>query len=289
MIVSVLKHICVTRPQWVNRQDVSLAYTLYMAVFDKKNRRLKSFVFYLQSHADSGNHTLTGSTGAKWAVKACVSVSHYQRYSSLPRSVWCSWKTRDLFRKCHEISRDLIIWFSHAVKWIQGHDDVITWKHFPFYRPFVKGIRRSPVDSFHKVKWRQAFIFSLICALTNGWASHRDAGDLRSHCANNDVTVMAIRIQLLPEKMIEIITNFVVSSEIADDQAPSGDSSLKSHDCPNASNIIFIKIDYCVILEVLSGIWTSCPHPKSTYPHRLPPPLERVKLWNYGKILVLVL
>ena len=27
------------------------------------------------------------------------------------------------------------------------HDDVIKWKHFPLYCPFVKGIHRSPVDS----------------------------------------------------------------------------------------------------------------------------------------------
>ena len=30
------------------------------------------------------------------------------------------------------------------------HDDVIKWKHFPRYRPFVWGIPRSPVNSPHK-------------------------------------------------------------------------------------------------------------------------------------------
>ena len=35
-------------------------------------------------------------------------------------------------------------------------------------------------------------IFPLICAWTNGWANHRDAGDLRSHRAHFDVTVMII-------------------------------------------------------------------------------------------------
>ena len=30
------------------------------------------------------------------------------------------------------------------------HDDVMTWKRFPFYWPFVRGISRSPVDSPHK-------------------------------------------------------------------------------------------------------------------------------------------
>ena len=30
------------------------------------------------------------------------------------------------------------------------HDDVIRWKHFPRYWPFVRGIHRSPVYSPHK-------------------------------------------------------------------------------------------------------------------------------------------
>ena len=34
------------------------------------------------------------------------------------------------------------------------HDDVIKWKHFPRYWPFVRGIHRSPVISPHKGQWR---------------------------------------------------------------------------------------------------------------------------------------
>ena len=30
------------------------------------------------------------------------------------------------------------------------HDDVIKWKHFPRYWPFVRGMHRSPVNSPHK-------------------------------------------------------------------------------------------------------------------------------------------
>ena len=75
------------------------------------------------------------------------------------------------------------------------HDDVIKWKHFPRYWPFVRGIRLSPVDSPYKGQWRGAFVFPLICAWTNGWASSRDAGDLRRHRAHYDVTVMPSRRQ----------------------------------------------------------------------------------------------
>ena len=69
------------------------------------------------------------------------------------------------------------------------HGDVIKWKHFLHYWSFVRGIHRSPVDSFHKGQWRGALLFSLICPWTNGWASNRVAGDLRRHRAHYDVIV----------------------------------------------------------------------------------------------------
>ena len=70
------------------------------------------------------------------------------------------------------------------------HDDVIKWKRFPRYWPFVWGIHRSPVNSSHKGQWRGALIFSLICVWINGWVNNREAGDLRRYRAHYDVTVM---------------------------------------------------------------------------------------------------
>ena len=59
------------------------------------------------------------------------------------------------------------------------------WRHqmetFSALMPFCEG--NSPVTG----QWRGALMFSLICAWTNGWVNHRDAGDLRR---NYDVTVM---------------------------------------------------------------------------------------------------
>ena len=69
-------------------------------------------------------------------------------------------------------------------------DDVIKWKHFPRYWPFVRGIHRSPVNSRHKDQWRGALMFSFMLAWINGWANNGDAGDLRIHRAHHDVTVM---------------------------------------------------------------------------------------------------
>ena len=48
----------------------------------------------------------------------------------------------------------------------------------------------SAVDSPHKDQWREALMFSLICAWTNGWVNNCDAGDLRRHPAHYDVIVM---------------------------------------------------------------------------------------------------
>ena len=56
--------------------------------------------------------------------------------------------------------------------------------------PFVRGIHRSPVNSPHKGQWREALMFSLICARINGWVNNREAGDLRRHHAHYDVTIM---------------------------------------------------------------------------------------------------
>ena len=59
--------------------------------------------------------------------------------------------------------------YEHLI--VPRHDDVIKWKHFPRYWPFVRGIYRSPVNSPHK-------------------GHYREAGDLRRHRTHYDVIVM---------------------------------------------------------------------------------------------------
>ena len=70
------------------------------------------------------------------------------------------------------------------------HEDVIKWKHFQRYWPFVREIHRSPVNSPHNGQWRGALTFSLICAWINGWVNNGEAGDLRRHWGHYDVTAM---------------------------------------------------------------------------------------------------
>ena len=48
-------------------------------------------------------------------------------------------------------------WFSATSSC--AHDDVIKWKYFPCYWPFVRGIHRSPVNFPHKGQWRGALVF----------------------------------------------------------------------------------------------------------------------------------
>ena len=73
---------------------------------------------------------------------------------------------------------------------VGSYDDVIKWKHFLRYWPFVRGIHRSPLNFPHKGQWRGALMFSLICAWMYDWENNREAGDSRWHHAHNDVVVM---------------------------------------------------------------------------------------------------
>ena len=54
----------------------------------------------------------------------------------------------------------------------------------------VLGVENSSVNSPLKVQWCRAVMLSLIYALTNSWSNSLDAGDLRRHRANYDITVM---------------------------------------------------------------------------------------------------
>ena len=84
------------------------------------------------------------------------------------------------------------------------HDDVIKWKHFPRYWPYVRGIHRSTVNSPHKDQWRGALMLPSICAWINDWANNREADDLRRHRAHYDFTVtMMVRNTTCPLSMLD--------------------------------------------------------------------------------------
>ena len=112
---------------------------------------------------------------------------------------------------------------SYRFKFLSEECDVIKWKHFPRYWPFVQGIHRSPVNSPYRGQCRGALMFSLICAWINGWVNNRDAGNLRRHRANYDVTLMIPSIwilvtmnnifqNVLPLYIYFVIPNIIVNS-----------------------------------------------------------------------------
>ena len=80
------------------------------------------------------------------------------------------------------------------------------------YWPYVLGIHRSPVNSRCKCQWREALMFSLICAWIKGWANNREVGDLRHHRAQYDVTVMLLFLTLLlyQNQLITIFSNILL-------------------------------------------------------------------------------
>ena len=88
--------------------------------------------------------------------------------------------------------RNDYVFITSCVRWdyeiSQPHDDVIKWKYFPRYWPFVLGIHRS--RWIPHTKTREALMFSLIYTWINGWVNNREAGDLRRHSAHYDVIVM---------------------------------------------------------------------------------------------------
>ena len=102
-----------------------------------------------------------------------------------------NWLVLDNSKTQQSANRVRKSWNLLHVQWINvTHDDVIKWKHFPIYWPFVRGIHRSPVNSPHKGQWRGALMFSLICVWIHGWVNYREAGDLRRYRAHYDVNVM---------------------------------------------------------------------------------------------------
>ena len=84
------------------------------------------------------------------------------------------------------------------------HDDVT----FSASLAFVRGIHWSPMNSPHKGQWHRALIF-FICVWINGWVNNREAGDLRRHCADYDVTVVIKDIP--PQFILKLTSNLFVA------------------------------------------------------------------------------
>ena len=80
------------------------------------------------------------------------------------------------FSSCHSNRRwywHIMITYDVSCKYVCGfvlcfvwiHDDVVRWKHFPRYWPFVRGIHQWPANSPHKVRWYGALRFLMLFVL----------------------------------------------------------------------------------------------------------------------------
>ena len=125
--------------------------------------------------------------GPEWGVSIFDHIYHCNICQSLETARWVPMVTWNLLSASIAMQSRCLLCF-RAV-W-QFYDDVIKWKHFPRYWPFVRGIHRSSVNSPHKGQWRGTLMFSLICVWINDWVNNREAGDMRRYRAHYDVILM---------------------------------------------------------------------------------------------------
>ena len=87
---------------------------------------------------------------------------------------WVAWlHLNELTRIVREFSLPRQTWEKGTILQT-SHNDVIRWKHFPRYWPFMQRIHRSPVNSTYKGQWRGALVLLFICARINIWANNRE-------------------------------------------------------------------------------------------------------------------
>ena len=161
-----------------------------------------------------------------------ISVPSYSPDITAPFRTWISfygqWRLRDNEHGCRGSNWFIAPQFSRASMLRPAgmsthpdpHDDVIKWKHFPRYWPFVRGIHRSPVNFPYKGQWRGALMFSLICIRLNGWVNNGEAGDLRRLCVHYDVTVMPFPVYVIAFDELYLISGETYCHQIT--RTPEG-------------------------------------------------------------------
>ena len=127
------------------------------------------------------------SQALNWDLWSCMaSLGHSESvvclvyYTCIYRRPWCSCLYPPTLCRCY-------------------YDDVIKWKHFPRYWPFVWWIHRFAVNSPQKGQWRGALMFSFIWAWIITWVNSCEAGDFRRYRAHYDVIVMIIGARCLTD------------------------------------------------------------------------------------------
>ena len=211
----------VQSPNDIHKPNVFLEKLRLLQIFNrsKKEHFYKSWYQWVSAYLNINNHKLWwGHTQVWWdhwtwteplkCIGCCVAISQVIVHRCLQNVllfVPLQWSTHDLWSSWDPLrtasmtisstsSQTSLAAACHVSIGTNGqqvlNDDVINWKHFPCYWPFVIGIHRSLVNSTRKGQWCGTLMFSLFCAWTNSWANTRDTSDLRCHCAHYDVSVM---------------------------------------------------------------------------------------------------
>ena len=84
------------------------------------------------------------------------------------------------------------------------HDDVIKWKHFPRYWPFVRGIHWSPVNSPHKANDAELWCFyprmnKRSSKQSWGWWFEMPSRQLLHHCNGTAMANLCLIIEMWPK------------------------------------------------------------------------------------------
>ena len=153
MLVNLLTHICVTRPQWVNTCPFP-NFHCGLDILPLKIRRGR----FITSHKTwllQFEYTLNCLTYfvLLFPIDAILTLFNHTCYH-------------------------LISWWRHQIE------------TFSTLLAIYAGNSPVTVNFPHKSQWRGALMFSLICAWINDWVNNGGAVDLRRHRAHYDVTTM---------------------------------------------------------------------------------------------------
>ena len=102
----------------------------------------------------------------------------------------------------------VIMWHLHSPYSQNCHDDVIKWKHFPRYWPFLRVIPRSPMNFHTKASDAELCCFLWSGPWINGWVNTREAGDLWQGFAFLTCRQTSHTYEWMPD-VTQVITNYI--------------------------------------------------------------------------------
>ena len=197
MMIILLTHICVTRPQWVNLKlhGISFVHDIFICCLTLKNwHRARQWYYRSRCKISKPFNCWAIDYGWRKFREICVYplrtvilttwfISIYWNHFPNKSVIYTNNKLISLLTRYLGWLCFLLISTTPRVCIFKlEHDDVIKRNHFPRY--------------WHKSQWRGALMFSLIYAWINDWVNNRKAGDLRRHRGHYGVIVMESYVQV---------------------------------------------------------------------------------------------